>query len=559
MAATGTKTLAQLEEEGKEKKYVTLETGAKISGYTKEYLERLCRLNQVDYRVWNNGQLVIELESLLDATKAILLSYDGISFVDRNELMDPTPQIVGKVLADTFAEVSGSRPSIAPGDTKPLTQPIPTFLNANRIPSAGDDPHGQVSVIGRPVNANRELFGDEQEVHIAVTDVGENTASVSIVPQSSAPRLHGESGGAKQMSRPPLPPSPYRSIVTSVDASVHHDPAPLFPPVGKKEQHVGPVVVLPKVGAEQNTPIDHPHSVPVHLAIAKEERPPLVRPASVGVPSHEIHVADEWDRLLLHGGAEAAASQAIPRSAVNHDPEAPGVHAIAADGHSSDTSGSSSSDAPAVSIPPMPQPESHAMSSAVFPDRHHVLPTKKYPAIPVLMPVPLAPARIVRGTEHAPALRVMPDHSALAAGRTVPESQKPVASVSAPHNLPAASPEHHLALLEPHPLMKSTGFNAVFLLLVGGVLTLLLGGVAADRIRSFVAGSPEEYVAAAALPGLTFSTGVAAEENMGTEGTTSTLPFSDPVIAVESDDGTTLFVQPLFPDGAGAVEEFPLR
>jgi hypothetical protein len=76
---TGAKTLAQLSEEGKETKYVTLETGAKISGYTKDYLERLCLLNKVEYRLWSNGNFVIELDSLLRETQAILLSYEGHS------------------------------------------------------------------------------------------------------------------------------------------------------------------------------------------------------------------------------------------------------------------------------------------------------------------------------------------------------------------------------------------------------------------------------------------------------------------------------------------------
>lgn len=547
MADTGTKTLAQLEEEGKEKKYVTLETGAKISGYTKEYLERLCRLNQVDYRMWNNGQLVIELESLLGATKAILLSYDGINFVDRRELMDPTPQIVGKILADTFAEVSGSRPSIAPGDAKSLAQPIPTFLNANRIPRAGEGPDEQVSVVGRPVNANRELFGDEREVHIPVADAGTKAAAVSIAPSPSA-KSDKAPDGATVAARPPLPPSPYRPIATSVDASVHHDPAPLFPPVGR-ERNAGPVVVLPKMAGEEGASAPIPHRGAVHLAIVKEERPPLVRPASVGVPTREIHTADEWDRLLFHG--DSAGDAALHDPAVEHVSQ---VNTIPPRGPRFGADGSSGREIPPVQSAATPASAPRVMS-AVPPERRDTPATKKYPAIPVLMPVPHAPARVVRGTEHAPALRVMPGRDRAVAERTVPKRLDPIPPVPASRNLPAAPSEHHLALLEPHPLMKSTGFNAAFLLLAGGMLALALGGVAVDRVRSLLAGSPEEYVASAALPGLTFS-GAAGEEHALSEDTLPALPFSDPVIAVESDDGTTILVQPLFETGAGEVYEY---
>ena len=93
-SATGkSKSLAQLSAEQNETQYVSIEVGSKISGYTKDYLERLCRLNKVKFKLWNNGQHVIEVESLLQETHTILLSYEGISFVDKNELTDPPEQV----------------------------------------------------------------------------------------------------------------------------------------------------------------------------------------------------------------------------------------------------------------------------------------------------------------------------------------------------------------------------------------------------------------------------------------------------------------------------------
>ena len=88
-----------------EKKYVTLETGSKLSGYTQDYLERLCRLRKVGYRIRHDGQFVIELESLLQETQTILLSYDGIPFVDPGELADPLPEVVGSMLSSALKEV----------------------------------------------------------------------------------------------------------------------------------------------------------------------------------------------------------------------------------------------------------------------------------------------------------------------------------------------------------------------------------------------------------------------------------------------------------------------
>lgn len=84
----GQKTLGQLSAERNEKKYITLETAAKLSGYTKEYLERLCRLGKIEYRLWNNGQYVPELESLLRETHTILVSFEGIQLVNKEETME---------------------------------------------------------------------------------------------------------------------------------------------------------------------------------------------------------------------------------------------------------------------------------------------------------------------------------------------------------------------------------------------------------------------------------------------------------------------------------------
>ena len=81
----GQKTLGQLSAERNEKKYVTLETAAKLSGYTKDYLERLCRLGKIEYRMWNNGQYVPELESLLRETHTILVSFEGVQMVNKEE------------------------------------------------------------------------------------------------------------------------------------------------------------------------------------------------------------------------------------------------------------------------------------------------------------------------------------------------------------------------------------------------------------------------------------------------------------------------------------------
>jgi hypothetical protein len=88
----GNKTLAQLAAEHNEVKYVTLEVASKLSGYTQEYLTRLCRLGKIDYRLWNSVQIVPELESLLRETHTILVSYEGINFINKEETTSDSSQ-----------------------------------------------------------------------------------------------------------------------------------------------------------------------------------------------------------------------------------------------------------------------------------------------------------------------------------------------------------------------------------------------------------------------------------------------------------------------------------
>ncbi|GEM_PF-3352077 len=154
----GTKSLAQLSGEAKEPQYVTLEVGSKISGYTKEYLERLCRLNKVEYRIWTNGQFVIELESLLRETHTILLSYDDIVFVDKKELTDSP---------DAQKSVPGINEIITDEDTKIVTPEVTPPFGEKRDISPRTLGTSPFSYVGRSVVSD-SVQGDEVNENEAV-------------------------------------------------------------------------------------------------------------------------------------------------------------------------------------------------------------------------------------------------------------------------------------------------------------------------------------------------------------------------------------------------------
>ncbi len=299
----GNKTLAELSEEAKEKRYVTLEVGAKVSGYTKEYLEHLCRLNKVEFRLWNGGQFVIELESLLSETHTILLSYEDINFVDKETLDDPISQFVTQILT---ARGGGTEPiaiataTLALGEVQEklkqkihdgITQSIPTFGEMNQFPESleaeptlsrvghsivSDPLHVQVpppenevriplpktevvdavlpgenplrapthvpinAPIASPVAAAQSKL--HQPFHLRVTGEGvpavlpEQQVTTETTPTPT--EIRGVAADDSSVITPTLPRFEVRTlelhpIETAVDASEHHDDAPLFPLIQK--------------------------------------------------------------------------------------------------------------------------------------------------------------------------------------------------------------------------------------------------------------------------------------------------------------------------------------
>jgi len=107
----------------KEKKYVTLDVASDISGYTKTYLERLCRLNQVDHLLWNKGGFVIELESLLRTTHTILVSPEKVIFVNDKELVPLPPEEPALDSPDPDPNASEANAGAAPAEGKKRGRP----------------------------------------------------------------------------------------------------------------------------------------------------------------------------------------------------------------------------------------------------------------------------------------------------------------------------------------------------------------------------------------------------------------------------------------------------
>jgi hypothetical protein len=297
---TGNKTLTQLSEEGKEARYVTLEVGAKISGYTKDYLERLCRLRKVNYLERNMGEHVIELESLLKETQTILLSYEGLTFVDKSDLIAPTEVVLHKDVesaearSDTPPEFSTPVPSFAQNGSEESQSKEDIFSFTGR--AVVSDAHHPEQIKEKVISAPVPPLAPEKEEKIPAPVMASTLPQKKEIRESpralhhvvhipvavnemitSADEAHGENVPKLIHSAAPpedewdalllgvkdttesnvLPktkyasPSPYHPIVTSRDARDHHEDLPLFPLLIQKEKtvlltHESPKALLPE-------------------------------------------------------------------------------------------------------------------------------------------------------------------------------------------------------------------------------------------------------------------------------------------------------------------------
>lgn len=270
---TGSKSLAQLSEEGKEKKYVTLDVGSKVSGYTRDYLERLCRLRKVEYLLRENDEHAIELESLLRETHTILLSYEGVDFVDRSTLREESAGDVSLSSEQTDPANAGTAPS-----RPEFVKQVPRFGESHDLNArlSADNPFAYV---GRSVvsDGTSPDPASKKEVRVPVGVTGESSSSKEL--SATEPLLKAV---------PPPPPSPPAPSVTAPIESVRSESSPssLHLSISDLDQEEELVVHA------------HEEHDAFHDAKGVVQGDVTTTPVS---PSDATTPLDEWDRLLFGG------------------------------------------------------------------------------------------------------------------------------------------------------------------------------------------------------------------------------------------------------------------
>jgi hypothetical protein len=457
--------------------------GSKLSGYTKEYLERLCVLHKVNFLLWNNDQHVIELESLLKETQTILLSYEGLDFVDKAGLSVPPAEPFN---LERIKEVSAQDEQ-----ARPLAASIPHFVESGRLPSRELNA-GMFSFTGRAVVSDSRHPNDteDKETHIPISVLHEGAAEQpAVLSRASTPVILEK--------KSEVPPAALQHMPLHMTVVQHHE-----------------------------TPVMSQNTV-------KKVSLPVTRESSIPPPVLPVH--DDWEEHLFGGSLTPAIATPPPA------PEAllPATPPVALPYHPIHTSVDASPHH--EDLPLFPKLIDKSLLPALLPA------AKEEEKIPVrTAPSSVAPSEnIISAKDPSPVWQ--PPRSSLPVMRVMSQ-----ALMSEQKNLPQRAPEHHLAVLEPHPLMKSVGFNMSFALLFlipsfivwSGMLTRDAGVSSVKEMNLAAVGVLDETQAEPKESAPVFP---AQEEQR---------EFSDEVVVAAGETPHSVLVQPIFKEGAGMVHEY---
>ncbi len=601
------KTLAQLTEEGKDKKFVTLEVGAKLSGYTKDYLERLCRLNKVEYRLWNNGQHVIELDSLLRETHTILLSYEGITFVDKNELTLPPTVTETFPASAALKEVTTVAVAPLPPPTPPVQAPeeitlapqIPRFAEMTRSDEKISD-LGTLSFVGRSVVSDPlhpEEMKDEgsratpQDSPSQLTPVAEvkdgasavttpppapeiKTAPLPLVPEVSVPlpqsvgKIPASSAVPVSMEKEKISPSLSEiktegTVSEKVSASFSassETPTPVVqatPTPKAKPQMPPPVfpripIIAPMLNVNMKSPLSGRPMPKVEVTLPRKPEPVVaVTPPSV-VPSNTPSKAVQQIPVPHKPGMED-----IIGASMFAKPTPPRTKNLQRNDEallrSSKTSATKDHwdelllDQKTAQGSREKSPY-HPIQTSLDASEHH----ETGPLFPTLLAKVATTVSSEVSSEMSESKAkdsTLPARAPIA----IPAMRTMHQMVRDAHNdtLPVIADMHLPSVRESHPLMKSPGFNIAFAVMLVAS-PLLLGGFFVTKFIPQGGESLQVAGVGAATEEPHFPTAVSPSPS------TVVLPFSDEVIVSKGATPNSIIVRPVFPDETGKSYEYRL-
>lgn len=177
------------------KRYIPLADAARISGYTREYIDRLCRIGKIPCRTMGE-KMIVELDALLSQTGTILMGGEHLGFIEVDE--------------------HSSYPLLTPVGTMSVAAPEAPIIAESRF--------GHIAVVGETVHAEEEIEGRE-----------------------------GFGGMKKNKEKFPSNALPFFSSVgKKAERAGIHIPistmGSIFPPASEREKHTTHLPVTPVVG-----------------------------------------------------------------------------------------------------------------------------------------------------------------------------------------------------------------------------------------------------------------------------------------------------------------------
>ena len=504
----GVQTLAQLSEENKEKKFISVDLGSKLSGYTKDYLERLCRLEKIEYRLLPNGSFAMELESLLRETHTILLSYEGLTFLERSELTEPEKKQedpASSVLKEVNTTVAGEF------SQENMAQRVPSFAEANSADKT------VVSFIGRAVVS--DALHPEQKIE-----------------EQIAP---------KQISQPKI-------VTSAVEISV----APEVTSVKEiKKQEADTAVEIPITKRGFNMDTLRKKSVADITTIAAEKHSAHIPIMAINSPK------DEWDSMLL--GTHDIDKTETPTVSSVYIPimkDSEVENAVISEIPAAVESPILIPIVTEVIIPVTLKEEALVAKQKVTifstnTNTPAVLTVEKKQELTIPTPV----AILASAMEARIALIPSSSIASIIPAPATPPVAKEVQVIPVPSPmLPIKSEEHHLTTHEMHPLMKSAGFNVVFaVMLIASTFGMLSGNIL-QNIGGQI--NTVRYVAGVGAVDFTSPTPTpsSATEPIPQKTEQSILPFSNEIATSTGEKLNSLIIRPLFLKGPGRAYEYTL-
>jgi hypothetical protein len=252
------------------KRYVPIAEGAKISGYTYEYIHRLCRIGKIPCRLMGE-KTIVELDALLLQTGTILLGGEHLGFIEVDE--------------------HSPYPLIAPAGEASVPKPEAVEKTESRF--------GHIAVVGEMVHAEEEVsrgaqgsegvkekfpsnalpffssVGKKVErsgFHIPISRVGATSLSTPVMGKSathlSITKAEGEVGTV----------SPRASSVKGLSVMPHDVPAGFIPNIS-----IPPVSPPPPVPKEVVEQVQHTMTLPHDHEIERyaSKLPELAHPTSL--------------------------------------------------------------------------------------------------------------------------------------------------------------------------------------------------------------------------------------------------------------------------------------